>query len=352
MHAMSPHQIAALSFVGMVALAITPTTTAQSTSFRNLTVDGESRRYLLHLPSNFDPAENLPVMMWFHGGGGNANEAMNFEADFRPLASSERFILVYPEATPDVLEGCTCWGYDSFEGEANGSYEKDLAYTSAMIDDLVAGWNADRDRVYAGGYSMGASFVWDLACAKSDEIAAIAPVAASMYRWTFDNCDAAAPVAICHILGTNDFYAPYNGASWVPSVAEQNAFWTAKNGTEPRPDVVSVGGGVTRYTWAPTTGADGGCHGVQHFRRQGGGHDVPTFARTAIWEFVSSYELGGVVDCVPADPADLNGDGLVNSADLGLLVAAWNTPAGDIDGDGTTNATDLGLLIAAWSASP
>ncbi|MCP4835434.1 MAG: carboxylesterase family protein [Phycisphaera sp.] len=318
---------------------------AQSQSFVSIDVDGLNRRYLRYLPKGFDPSEKLPVMMWFHGGGGNADGGV-FEADFRSLANSERFILVYPEAWPDELEACRCWGYDTGEGEANGNYEIDLAYASAMIDDLVANQNADRDRIYAGGYSMGASFVWDLACARSDQFAAIAPVAASMYLWTYEECSAGQPTAVCHILGTNDFYAPYNGASWVPSVADQNAYWVDKNEAEVDPEVVSIGGGVTRYTWAPAEG----CHGFQHFRRQGGGHDVPSFATSAIWDFVSQYDIDGEIECGPdAIPGDLNGDGLVNAADLGLLVAAWSTPNADINGDGTTNSADLGLLVANWS---
>ncbi|MEL6743624.1 MAG: PHB depolymerase family esterase [Planctomycetota bacterium] len=147
-------------FVALSLLLLSAPVAGQQQSFQNLTVNGEARRYLLYLPSNFDPAENLPVMMWFHGGGGNANGGV-FEADFRSLANTERFIAVYAEAVPDVLEGCYCWGYD-LGGETNGNYEKDLAYASAVIDDLVDSYNADARRIYAGGYSMGGSFVWEL----------------------------------------------------------------------------------------------------------------------------------------------------------------------------------------------
>ncbi len=54
----------------------------------------------------------------------------------------------------------------------------------------------------------------------------------------------------------------------------------------------------------------------------------------------------------PGNPADLNGDGCVNSADLGLLIAIWNqvnTPIGDLNGDGVIGPADLGLLIGAWT---
>ncbi len=52
----------------------------------------------------------------------------------------------------------------------------------------------------------------------------------------------------------------------------------------------------------------------------------------------------------PANPADLNGDGLVNGADLGNLLSGWGQRgATDLDGDGTTNGADLGVLLGSWS---
>ncbi len=51
-----------------------------------------------------------------------------------------------------------------------------------------------------------------------------------------------------------------------------------------------------------------------------------------------------------SDPADINGDGVVNGADLGLLLAGWGEAGPtDLNGDGTTNGADLGLLLASWS---
>ena len=53
-----------------------------------------------------------------------------------------------------------------------------------------------------------------------------------------------------------------------------------------------------------------------------------------------------------SSPADLNGDGVVDSIDLGLFLASWGTcsapcPA-DFDGNGVVNGFDLGMLISAW----
>ncbi len=53
-----------------------------------------------------------------------------------------------------------------------------------------------------------------------------------------------------------------------------------------------------------------------------------------------------------ACPADLNGDGVIDTADLGILIGnfGFNTTAdrGDINGDGIVDTADLGLLIAGF----
>jgi hypothetical protein len=56
-----------------------------------------------------------------------------------------------------------------------------------------------------------------------------------------------------------------------------------------------------------------------------------------------------MIDLAPANPADLDGSGLVDGADLGILLANWGQSGqGDIDGDGLVGGADLGILLAAW----
>ena len=58
---------------------------------------GLLRRYLVHVPRNYDPGRATPLLMAFHGGGGN----MQFQADdenYGLIGKSEAtgFILVFP----------------------------------------------------------------------------------------------------------------------------------------------------------------------------------------------------------------------------------------------------------------
>lgn len=54
-----------------------------------------------------------------------------------------------------------------------------------------------------------------------------------------------------------------------------------------------------------------------------------------------------------SQPADLDGDGRVNSADIAILLASWGTDhaASDINDDGIVNQLDLGLVLAAWNGA-
>ena len=62
-------------------------------------------------------------------------------------------------------------------------------------------------------------------------------------------------------------------------------------------------------------------------------------------------------DCVPdcqdvSDGADLNGDGVVNSADLGLILAMWGKCkccSGDFNNDGLVDGVDLAWILSFWS---
>jgi hypothetical protein len=49
------------------------------------------------------------------------------------------------------------------------------------------------------------------------------------------------------------------------------------------------------------------------------------------------------------NPADLDGNGVVDAGDLGRLLANWGgSGEGDLDGSGSVGAADLAILLAAW----
>jgi hypothetical protein len=70
--------------------------------------------------------------------------------------------------------------------------------------------------------------------------------------------------------------------------------------------------------------------------------NVPGAAATQIVASLSATIGGG-------NPADLNGDGVVNGQDLGLLLAGWGgTGPADLDQDGIVGGGDLARLLTNW----
>ena len=322
-------------------LMATAAATAQTSEYVN--VDGVQRRYVVHVPDGFDGSESLPVLFHFHGGGSTPEGEVSY-IDFRPLVNSENFIAVYPAGLPSPGEPAPGW--NSLGPYDNGN--DDLGFVESMIDAMVKEYNADRDRMYACGFSWGANFQFELYCYLSDRMAAVVSVAAGMWEWTRSDCNPTTPTGVMSIHGTNDSYNPYNGNAYNISFNALNEFLVAENGAT-TPPTTETTGNRTHYTWSE--GED--CFSVEHIRVQNGGHDWPSFANQAIWEFVSQYDINGVIGCGDEPlPGDINGDGIVDGADMGLMLLYWgqcdNCPA-DLDGDGEVSGADVGLLLVNWT---
>ncbi|MEC9373252.1 MAG: hypothetical protein VYC34_05380 [Planctomycetota bacterium] len=96
----------------------------------------------------------------------------------------------------------------------------------------------------------------------------------------------------------------------------------------------------------------------------GAGADANCFA---VFPFNGRLNIGGsftmmdnlpsgraiqLLDCGASNPADLNGDGVVNSADLGDLLGQWGQPgSADFDNDGTVGPADLATLLGSWTTN-
>ncbi|MEC9374294.1 MAG: FG-GAP-like repeat-containing protein [Planctomycetota bacterium] len=64
----------------------------------------------------------------------------------------------------------------------------------------------------------------------------------------------------------------------------------------------------------------------------------------------TNVAVNQVMTIVAPVPADLNADGLINSADLGALLGSWGPSDDfhDLNGDGLVNSADLGILLGSW----
>jgi polyhydroxybutyrate depolymerase len=160
----------------------------------------------------------LPVMIAYHGGGGDARGFRNY-AGLDAIANREHFIVVYPNGTgrlPDRLltfNGGGCCGY------AEENRIDDVGFTLALLDDLANRTPIDRTRIYATGHSNGAIMAYRLAAERADRIAAIVPVAGAMNVSRFSPTR---PVPVMHIHSVDDPRALYNGGLGPPFPGTNN----------------------------------------------------------------------------------------------------------------------------------
>jgi polyhydroxybutyrate depolymerase len=168
---------------------------------------GRTREYEVHVPPTYEPSQPAPVVLVFHGAPRGVG--MRVITGFDEKADEEGFIVVYPRAwdSREWAVGC------SLCTTAERAGVDDLRYVRDVIRKMSLDLEIDLDRVYATGFSQGALFTLRLACGLSDEIAAFAPVSATMLEPVAERCAPSRPVPLQLILGTEDDQFPWEGRS-------------------------------------------------------------------------------------------------------------------------------------------
>lgn len=190
------------------ALACRRTTSAPSgdTTY-SLTHDGIERTYVLHVPSSYDGKSAVPLVLDFHGGGGNANTEMT-TSKFSGLADRKGFIVAYPNGNGRLQDKLLTWNGGTCCGYAAKDQIDDVGFVRAVIAEIQSKYKIDSKRIYAAGLSNGAIFSYRLACDASDIFAAIAPVSGTLND---PQCQPNNTVSVIHFHGTDDAHVPYKG---------------------------------------------------------------------------------------------------------------------------------------------
>lgn len=281
---------------------------AQQTLSETLFQNGVQRQYTVYIPEIYDGTTPVPLMFNFHGFTGNANGHLG-ATRMKPIADTANFILVYPQGS--LFFGNTHWNVGAW---TNGSNANDLGFTEAMIDTLASTYNIDLDRVYSCGYSNGGYFSFELACQLSHRIAAIGSVGGKMSSETFNACNPVHPTPVITIHGTQDNTVTYEGSKPAnsKSVAQGHAYWMNFNNTDNSPEIVNIpntntsdGSTVEYFEY----GNGDNCSALAHYKVIGGGHDWPGAwgnkdidASSVIWNFVSQYDINGLISCNITSP--------------------------------------------------
>ncbi len=206
----------------------------------DLTRTVQGRDYLIHVPKNYTGKKPVPVVLVYHGGGGNPQVTVRFTG-MNTKADEAGFLVVYPSGSGRFKTLLT-WNGGNCCGYAMKNNIDDVAYTKALLDDLASVANIDPKRIYATGMSNGAIMTYKLASELSDRIAAIAPVGGPMGTET---CHPKRPVPVIHFHGTDDAFAPFKGGKGRSgtefySVEHSIQAWVKANGCPAKPKVVEL----------------------------------------------------------------------------------------------------------------
>lgn len=242
-------------------------------------VDGLSRKYLVHLPSNLSP--KYPVVLFLHGAGGTAEGALNHYG-WVEKSDQESFIAVFPEATPIDLSNPpnfrtnpNVWNDGSGSGKERTD---DISFLKKVINDVLKEYWGDPNRVYITGFSNGASMTFRAGIELSDSVKAIAPVSGHLWQ---KYPKPKKLMSLLLITGDADPLNPLEGGAakniWNvgkekrPSMKESIKIWLGLLGIGEGEKKVKQENGITKVFYGPNkTGLE-----VIYMIIRGQGHEWP-----------------------------------------------------------------------------
>ena len=121
--------------------------------------------YLLYLPETYKTSkETFPLLLFLHGAGERGKNLDNVKMHGPPMLAANGKSFPFVIVSPQCPDGA--WWTDAAQIDA----------LNTLLDEVVARYRIDRDRIYVTGLSMGGYGTWQLALQFPSRFAAIAPV--------------------------------------------------------------------------------------------------------------------------------------------------------------------------------
>lgn len=167
------------------------------------------RQALLYLPAG--SAERVwPLVLFFHGGGGNMQQAAR-SYGWQQTADQYGFAVLFANGSSRWPGGrLATWHAGLCCGYARDQQIDEVANVRQLLGLVRQQTSIDPQRIFATGMSNGAMLVYRLACEMADTVAAIAAVAGT------DNtaqCQPARPVPVFHLHAKDDSHVLFDGGA-------------------------------------------------------------------------------------------------------------------------------------------
>ena len=203
---------------------------------------GRSRRYLVVMPTHYNPSRPAPMLFGFHGWSDPVSNFQRYSRLHQTGAAVEA-IRIYPEAVNLSWEGAPY---------ANVRPGEDVKFMTQIIDEIDNTYNVDRRRIYATGHSNGGGMTAVVACHLPHVFAGVASVGGAFYAPVNMGCSNQ-PISILVSHGVGDTMMKYNGgtrhgARYI-GVPELMNSYKRRNGCAPNARVTNIPGG-RRHVYA------------------------------------------------------------------------------------------------------
>lgn len=166
---------------------------------------GHERSFLLYVPPGDTRSHPLPLVLVYHGAGDTAtNEAT--ETDLLSIAEHRHdMLLAFPQGYDNT------WNEGAGHTPAEQAGINDVAFTSAMLQEIEAQHPVDMREVVATGISNGALLTEYLGCELAANLTLVAPVEGELPASVSSHCTPSAPISVYEVHGTSDPAIPYGG---------------------------------------------------------------------------------------------------------------------------------------------
>ncbi|MEL6519589.1 MAG: prolyl oligopeptidase family serine peptidase [Pseudomonadota bacterium] len=165
--------------------------------------DIEDGFYLIRMPEGVSEGDKPGAILFAHGYRGSAKGTMNNQS-LQNLAQDLGVALIAIKSSAED------WTIANSPQEGRVRQRDEVAYAARVVDDAVARFGLDPERILATGFSAGGMMTWTLACHDSDRYVGFAPLAGTFWAPEPQSCDTP-PANIIHYHGTEDNMVPLAG---------------------------------------------------------------------------------------------------------------------------------------------
>lgn len=225
---------------------------------------GFVRTAVVQVPRGWDLQARLPVVLTFHGAGGDAAGMLD-KNGWGTLCDAKMFFAVAPQGLPalprmpaNFASNPALWNSGQLRGVGPRSRIDDVAMVGRLLDVLAERLAIDPQRVFVTGHSNGAGMTFRLGAELSERLTAIAGVSGQM---AVTHPAPSRKLPTLFIYGDQDPLLPEAGGEvklpWgthvVPPVAEFLARWAAAIDCQIEPVVTSPGKGLEQRVYTSRT---------------------------------------------------------------------------------------------------